>query len=268
MSLNNYEDRIVLFLDILGFREVHVANTVNNGKDCEGNIASLYKSLDTMRSFLNGRLKQKDFFEYRNPSLRVTQFSDSVVISFINDGNETLLKLIRTIQELMVRLIKDGILCRGAIASGRLIHDGKIIFGPALNDAYETESKAAIYPRIIFDKSIIDNGKGEQLFFPEYSPNRIIDNFITRDSDDKYYIDYFPKDLSKYEYKEIKTYFPQLKYMITNGIVNKKPDVRIKYGWMKNKYNAMLDVLKSEDSRKKMSKRTQLLTYINGLSSI
>ena len=154
----NYDNRIVLFLDILGFSSI-IDKTIDKSEDNKEAIEILYQNLDEIRIFLNQRLNQKDIFQDRNFSLKVTQFSDSVIISFINDDNGTLLNLIRTIQELIIKFVNNGILCRGAISYGKLIHDDKIIFGPALNDAYETETKAALYPRIILDKSLIDLGK-------------------------------------------------------------------------------------------------------------
>ena len=55
-----------------------------------------------------------------------------------------------------MRLISNDILCRGAVTYGKLIHTKEMIFGPALVQAYETESKAALYPRIILSEDLIN----------------------------------------------------------------------------------------------------------------
>jgi hypothetical protein len=54
----------------------------------------------------------------------------------------------------------SGLLIRGAITIGDIVHDDSIVFGPALNRAYELESQQAIYPRIILDPDVGD-GFGE-----------------------------------------------------------------------------------------------------------
>lgn len=264
-----YENRIVLFLDILGFKNI-IDNTINKENDIEENIEFLYKNLNEIRSFLIERLKSKYNFDFqsKNFSLRVTQFSDSIIISFINDDNDTLLQLIRTIQELIIKQINNGILCRGAISYGKLIHENKVIFGPALNEAYETETKASIYPRIILDKSIIELGnKGQQSIFREFDKNEMILGHLNQDTDDKFYIDYFPKDIGSYKYKtNIQVYLSNLRTLIINGSRSNKPDLKIKYGWMKNKYNLMLEILKSEDKIKETTQEKGLFDYINKLS--
>lgn len=117
-----YENRIVLFLDILGFRSI-IDKTVDKNQDNEEEIEMLYNNLTEIKEFLRSRLKQKDVLQNRNLSLKVTQFSDSIIISFVNDDNSTLLNLIRTIQELILKLVNNGILCRGAISFGKLIHE-------------------------------------------------------------------------------------------------------------------------------------------------
>ena len=68
-----------------------------------------------------------------NKSVIVTQFSDSIIISFESDKNATLLILIRTVKELIINLVNKGILCRGAISYGKLIHNENIIFGELMN---------------------------------------------------------------------------------------------------------------------------------------
>lgn len=275
-----YENRIVLFLDILGFKNI-IDKTVDKEKDIEVNIEKLHANLTLIKTFLVENLKQEDLsFDNRAPikdrqlkennfSLQVTQFSDSIIISFLNDSNTTLLRLIRAIQELIIKLANEGILSRGAISYGKLIHDDKLIFGPALNDAYETETRAAIYPRIIMDKSIIELGnKRQQKIFEKEKKIKedLIFSYLNQDSDDKYYIDYFPTDIGSYKYMtNIEIYLSNLRQIIIYGLRNQKPDLKVKYGWMKNKYNRMLIELKKENKIFEISKIPGLFEYIDKL---
>lgn len=267
----NYENRIVLFLDILGFRGI-IDKTVVKNDDNTSAIVDLYNKLEEVREFLSSRLKQREIYNNINFSLKVTQFSDSIIISFINDDNTTLLKLIRTIQELIINFVNSGMLCRGAISYGKLIHDNRIIFGPALNDAYETETKAAMYPRIILDKSIIELNKNQRqisLFEDEMSKEKMILGYLSKDTDEKYYIDYFPKDIGEYKYiTNIQTYLVNLRQIIINGSKSTKPDIKVKYGWMKNKYNNLLLILQSESKIFEISKEKGLFEYISKLNHL
>lgn len=266
----NYENRIVLFLDILGFKSI-INKTVDKEEDVETAIKSLYNNLNEIRTFLIFRLSEfKSVIHDQNKSVRVTQFSDSIIISFISDKNVTLLNLIIVIQELIIKLVNNGLLCRGAISYGKLVHDENIIFGPALNDAYETETKAALYPRIILDKSVIDLGKSKHSDEDDInSRENIILGYLSRDSDDKYYIDYFPKVLRDFKYvTNIQSYLSNLRTIIINGSRFTTPDLKVKYGWMRNKYNSTLEILQDEHKIIEISKESGLFGYINKLKKL
>ena len=129
-----------------------------------------------------------------------------------------------------------------------------IIFGPALVDAYETETKVAMYPRVILDKSIIDISKKYRSYkgkeFDDETANDILEYLVTenltKDTDDKYYIDYFISVIRKNNDIElIKNHIENLKSIILKGLEDKRPDLQVKYGWMKNKYNIMVDYFKN-----------------------
>lgn len=71
-----YSERIVCFLDILGFRE-HVKATVNpDGSDNEQGIRSIADALEIVRDVVQVGKRAAA------AGKRTTQFSDSLVISF------------------------------------------------------------------------------------------------------------------------------------------------------------------------------------------
>ena len=242
----NYENRVVLFLDILGFKNI-IDKTYNptTDEDIPTSISELYEVLLSMT---------EDFaIDKKKTSKIVTQFSDSIVISFKEDEKEGIFILFEEIQNLIIKLLSKRIICRGAISYGKLIHNRNIIFGPALVDAYETETKAAMYPRVILDKSIVDIGKTYRSYkgkeFDEETANNILEYLTTenlsKDTDDKYYIDYFLAVVRKTnDFELIKSHIENLKFIILNGLKHKRPDLKVKYGWMKNKYNTMVDYFK------------------------
>jgi len=265
-----YDNRIVLFLDILGFKSM-INNTFIEKIDLEENIGLLYTYLDDIRNFVKTELEGK------RKTTQITQFSDSIIISFLENDEGMVFHLLRTIQMLIMRVANNGIICRGAISYGKLVHTQNIIFGPALNNAYKTESTTAIYPRVILDSSVIEIGKkyaSQSSVIEDNSLfNKDINIFLNIDSDDKYYIDYFPEEIfsiAKYgRLGGVKEYLTNLRTIIQTGMKINQPDIQVKYGWMKNKYNNLIDSLRDEKNIYRLSKReTGLFDFVNGLESL
>jgi hypothetical protein len=233
-----YEDRVVLFLDILGFQKI-IDDTLVKGVTVEKNVKNVYDAIHAMTSFV-GEIKL-------GTSKQVTQFSDSIVLSFKVNDTKNIDKLFPSLLRLLFILLNNNILCRGAISYGKLFHDAETLFGPALVEAYLTESKAALYPRVIIDKSIIDLIKsklpsGYELYRFKSST---YDPILNIDTDDRLYLDYFNGVLADFNYRtlNINEYLLNLRRIIINGRRSSKPDIRIKYDWMKNKFNAFLKQL-------------------------
>lgn len=146
----------------------------------------------------------------------------------------------------------EGIVCRGAIAYGKFYHDDKYLFGPALVDAYETESKAAMYPRVIVDKSVINIYKEKSKTVSKKSgfKSDFIDSYLIEDFDDKLFIDYFLNPLTFVDSKEFYVnYLEKLRELISNGLSKARAaDIRVKYGWMKQKFNNTLTKLQDSNT--------------------
>ena len=68
-TVDTYQDRIVAFIDILGFR-----NLVANGE-----VATIYNAMEIIKK------KIKFFKRVRDSPLATSQFSDSVILSAPND---------------------------------------------------------------------------------------------------------------------------------------------------------------------------------------
>lgn len=234
-----YENRYVLFLDILGFKKL-IQDTETDLTQDKAN--DLYSALSIIQGFKIG-----EAIIPRN----VTQFSDSIVISFNDDNKLELIHLFDEIIGLLMEMIGRGIVFRGAISYGKFFHDNKILFGPALVDAYEAETNAAIYPRVILDKSIIRIFKETKTINNPF-PLNYIDQFLKVDFDDRCYIDYFEYPFTKAEnLKEYIDYMEKLRMLIHTENGNAKTaDIKIKYGWMKNKFNDALKKTSKKDLNK------------------
>lgn len=72
-TLENYEDRVVAFIDILGFREI-INRTINNPTLTEKVQRVLVRISDVKKDNDHGTLSQKELGK------EVSVFSDSIVI--------------------------------------------------------------------------------------------------------------------------------------------------------------------------------------------
>ncbi|PDZ55088.1 hypothetical protein CON15_23105 [Bacillus cereus] len=57
--------------------------------------------------------------------------------------------LLLVVVHIQLEMMRKGILMRGGLAVGLLCHNDNIVYGPAMVEAYELESKLAIYPRVV-----------------------------------------------------------------------------------------------------------------------
>lgn len=252
MKKLKYENRVCLFLDILGFSE-HVKQSVDkDGKE----IAQKVSEIATLLELLP--LKMKTFGNI-NSDRQITQFSDSIVISFqLNDKN-AFIQLLDDIIQIVVNFILKGYLVRGGIAYGYLLHNDNIVFGPAMSSAYELESKIAIYPRIIFDRELVEelinNGDFtlKSLFYDEAESS----NFWKEDFDGKYYLNFlkaaeiYMEPIYYYNH-----FLPELRKFITTALRNRSnQSVRTKYGWLKTKFNSQLESINTHQLSKPVIKQ-------------
>jgi hypothetical protein len=226
-------------LDILGFKRL-IMRTVSEVGDNSAEIESLIETLNLIKTHL-----KDDDTGVPNYSRQITHFSDSIIISFKEDQEGEVFKTLFKIQQLIIILVNRGILCRGAISYGKLLHNSDYIFGPALVKAYELESKAAQYPRVILDKSIIEIGIRFHCFANTQIEEQLdIGNLLLKDSDDMYFIDYFvnPELAFPNFHEDMGTYIKNLKSLIISGLElgEKDASIKIKYGWMKNKFNSLV----------------------------
>lgn len=173
----SYDVRAVAFIDILGL-----------GKAVSNSIASP----ELRRRLLNavwaiGVRSKKDVEEDTpdHPSFdQATQFSDTVVISIPYSGFPDLLRLVIQVTSYQQMMLMSGFPLRGGIVVGPLYHAGSYVFGPALNDAYNLESKWASYPRVIIAKSLVSEIEMARNCLPRHWP------FLVKDDDGFHSTDY------------------------------------------------------------------------------
>ncbi len=273
-NLFNPEERIVAFIDILGFK-----NMVYKEKDKAKNIMRLLD--DTVRDFIK-LYKEENIYYGVDDGIEITWFSDSIIISD-NDitihGIKFFLSLIQNIQSYF---ILEEVLIRGGISLGECYHgNSKVsgisnVFGEAMIDAYKLESESALYPRIILSEELVkiikDSKEKEDKLIDknfeldlkaysydedlissicdEYSAKEntsltILRENIIKDSDGWYYINYLEEPISRAKsydgsklYNEIylETAYA-IKKFIEDNLEHENKNVRLKYTWLAEKYD-------------------------------
>lgn len=246
----NYEDRVTVFIDILGFKDL-LNKTVVKGEDQVDKINEILSAYQVIRDVWNLDRHDEEPFSI---SKKVTTFSDCLVISFKASEESEIFHTLREIQWMIMRLIFKGILVRGAVTYGKLIHTNDVLFGPALAEAYLLETKAALYPRVILHKDIIDlAGKASSFHHSSNQEREYVESLLEKDCDGIYYVDYFGKAQSELDDPDydFPIYLEKISKRIRKGLKGSsninKSDIKVKYRWMKERYNKLVDKLKDKE---------------------
>jgi len=250
-----YENRVVAFLDILGFKDI-LDNTITlDVVQNEKNIDIIINAFKSIRDVWDLDEK-KEPFAYRSKEgelikskKEITMFSDCVLISFPYYEPSEVFHTLVELQWVIMRLLNFKIICRGGITFGDVIHNSKIMFGPAIVEAYKLE-KDATYPRVILSEKIIELGSLIRSHNTYQQEKEYIKQIVTKDEDGLYYIDYFQKaqgelDDPLYDFPE---YLYNLGEIIKNGLIYTDTDIKKKYEWMRDKYNSVIRLHKNKDN--------------------
>jgi hypothetical protein len=133
-----YECRMVAYCDVLGWRN-HIAAA---GVDPE-KIGALRRQILFVKRTIGSD---------NRADLRFSSFSDNIIVSGPAD-EITFAAFQLSLSHHQACSAMLGFLTRGGITVGDICHDKEVVFGPALNRAYELESHVADYPRIVFDNN-------------------------------------------------------------------------------------------------------------------
>jgi hypothetical protein len=136
MADGEYENRVVAFLDILGFSAL-----ASQADDAELRDR-IVGGLTIMRSSLPTRTLQPGDLDFRS-----TQFSDCIVISARALSPFSVELILIAVATLATSLLEHGLLLRGGVAIGNMIHADEMLFGPALIAAHGMDRTGAP-PRI------------------------------------------------------------------------------------------------------------------------
>ena len=243
-----YDNKIVAFVDILGFSEL----TMQSRDDVQAQ-----RKIVSAMNIIHDCKRLQENFKMETLGIQITTFSDSVIISYPLTMDGGLFYVLMDMIHLQLDLLQIGIFIRGGISIGEVAHDENNVFGPAVVEAYKLESKFAIYPRIILSSHNIKKGLANS---PGHQNEHDMDLFygvIKQDNDEWFYLDF----LSQFEELDglCEDYYYLLKNARTHLLQNLNhyfltdKEVYKKYKWFLGYWN---DTLDSESISKLFSEAT------------
>lgn len=90
----------------------------------------------------------------------VQAISDTIIITC--NSHDKFYEFLQIIKKVFVSFLERGLFIRGGIAYSKHFQNGRVTYSHAIAKAYELENEKSIYPRIVFDKNIIDMYKSSQ----------------------------------------------------------------------------------------------------------
>jgi hypothetical protein len=164
--VNNYPTKYVVFLDLLGFREL----VKRSGAD----VLERHRLVEALK------LVRDTLCENPPIDFRFTYFSDCIVISAVHSPH-ALWQLFQSVEILTCNLLQYDILLRGGLTVGPTHHSRDFVFGTAVTEAYEIECKRAVNPLVLLSPAVVQeveelgpdfkqwlNGDGPDRFFIHY----------------------------------------------------------------------------------------------------
>lgn len=188
---------IVAFVDILGF-----SNMVKS--DCENKSDSI-KYFEVLREINKETQKIGD--------CNITQFSDSVIFS-LPLSQDNYIKMTEILAEYQRKLLYHNIICRGAVAYGKHYKEDDFMFSQALIEAYQLESKDAIYPRIIISKNLLEY----------FRPTIQNPPYLVQEKDGFYFVDYLSAASKEFSLKCLEEF--------NRSVHTQSLNVKEKYYWL------------------------------------
>jgi len=147
-------DSMVAFLDVLGFSQMAMAHS--GLEDGQRMLSTISTAIDDSRDFVRSSMKADEDTARYDWALKF--FSDNLAFGFPSDtrGDDLAAArfMIRCVQRYELRMAFNGLFVRGALSCGPFCLTDEIIFGSALIECYQLESKASIVPRVVISQRL------------------------------------------------------------------------------------------------------------------
>lgn len=229
------------FLDVLGFSERMRASYKNN--------KTANKLLRQFHSIFDGQIKRLKS-EVDDSLLYFKSFSDNVLLAhprFSEDMESEFGFILWSISRYQFEMALQGFFIRGGLSVGPLFVDENSVYGEALLEAYEIESKIAVNPIIVLCKNtmkLVDHHLG---FYHGEEPPHV--RHVLVNSDGRYFINYLSECIvetyegEEVDLKSLETHKEQIEQALTKYAG--QPAVFAKFSWLAAYHNYFCDSVSS-----------------------
>jgi len=240
--IEDYENRLVAFIDVLGFKRL--VTDISQNKQSFDSIADL---LGFMKQAEENVRQQETYFKDVMESLEATAISDSLIISARFDPEQPLdiLAFLYYIKSLQAKFLGEyKTLIRGYVCAGMMYHQDNVLFGKPYIRAYEAE-KDVNGPKVAIDpdlESLIEQAESETKFTDEKELTR-------RDEDGWWFINYLQDpnkhkgNTSPYCY-----YLPEITEWLWKELRTQRGRTLEKYKWLYNYIDSLIRENKCPDA--------------------
>lgn len=255
----NYHKALVIFIDILGSKS-------------KKSFEELYEINDTFHSQLLEN--EKNNLSHVVYQRKIFTFSDCAYIIYdFKDGVEEERKKLGALfevalcncEQLFIKFLNKNFIFRGGVSYGDVYYESNrnLLFGPAINCAYQLESSVAIYPRIAVEPYVaekllehwykvvaeMENPKTEtekQIYTLLGNPKIMQGCIIKKDFDGVYMVNYLNSIeinvdnislIHKTNAEFIDSFIMYCKEQIESN--ESKPNIVQKYNWLLNYMNSV-----------------------------
>lgn len=236
-----YSEQVVAFVDILGFSSLIEAIEED---------AKLHKRLHWALTHIRSYKKTSQKENTAHSDLGISVFSDCIVVTGQEDNYHGVIWAVGWLQ---AQLLGAGILTRGGISFGKVFHSDEILYGKGMLNAYQIESSAAVYPRIVIDPDLAIR-----------LPEKYKSIFLAMDSDGLFFIDPFSFNgtagnvdaLLEDGWDPHEVYLDEVEKHIQNGVAAaKRVNHKSKWTWL----GVMYSIAKDEYRKTGETKLTLLM---------
>lgn len=179
-SAGRYTIRYVAFVDMLGSSNL-IQQSVDEDEVRQRLVSAYEKLYEAKPAWDRGDESREGMGESLiglvHHNWEVHAFSDCVAMSTVHTPAGLEWMLIQ-LAKLQLNLLRGGVLSRGGIAVGPLLHNEKVVLGTALLRAIEIERNEAVVPRVVADEEIVG------------ASDKAAKKLLKKDSDDRHFIDF------------------------------------------------------------------------------
>jgi hypothetical protein len=236
----------VLFVDLLG------VSAMNRSRSVARHLVALERAVTgTYRDFLS-----------QDSPWPAAFFSDTLVLAAPveeHGGEEAAIGgLVLQAAWLQLELVNAGFFVRGGLSLGRMhLRDG-LVFGPALVEAYELESRTAVHPRVILSVGVDASQRADLHFHanPSLSPQAAL---LLCDGDGHTFINYLGLLLESLD--DPVPGLVEHRDVVISRLEQQRGDKRRweKYRWVAEYHNAIIDRAMPEHPDLRID--TQVMTW-------